>query len=370
MESQNHTITPAGRKFVILWSVGLALLFTGLGVFTVTIVYQLKVAAIARHAARIDPHAVEPGQTPAENTLPAGANPRKVTVGIYVDNISSISILDATWSPVFYIWFKWTGDNINPGETFKIVEGEIISKQKSSEAVIEGEHYAKYLVKAQITKFFDTSRFPIDDHLLTLAIEDGEKPWTELEYVPDTSSSNISSRVKIPGYSVYQTSLVVKPHTYKTSFGDPRLLLDSRKTNSQLIYGIWNARSGLGPYFKVFVGLFAAILIAMLPFFIKPKDLSPRFSLGAGAFFGAVANTLLSNSLITDNGVLTLMDMVNGIGLITIFLTLMQSTIFLHLVDNRGEVALSRLFDRVSVVIFGVGYLVINILIPLAGMVR
>jgi hypothetical protein len=370
MESPDLTITPGGRRFVLLWGVAVALLFIGLGVFSVTTVNQLRLDAIARHNARIDPHAVEPGRTAADDTLPAGANPRKVTVGMYVDNISSISILESNWAPVFYIWFRWTGDDINPGETFNIVEGEIVSKTKLNDETINGEHYTRYLVKAQISKFFNTSRFPVDDHLLTIAIEDGKAPWRDLEYVADTGSSNISSRVKMPGYVIHKTGMVVKPHTYKTTFGDPRLPPDSRETYSQLIYGIWNARPGLGTYFKVFVGLFAAILIALLAFFIKPTDVDPRFGLGVGGFFGAVANTLLSASLVTDGGTLTLLDMVNGIGMITIFLTLLQSTISLYLYDIRGKVGLSHLYDRVSLIIFGIGLLTINVLIPIVGLTR
>jgi hypothetical protein len=370
METEELAITPGGRKFVVVWSIAVVLLFVAVGTFTVRTVSQLRRDAVARHNARIDPRAVEPGRTAAEDTLPPGANPRKVTVGMYVDNISAISLLDATWTPVFYIWFRWTGDDINPGESFSIVEGEILAKEKLNDEIVNGEHYARYLVKAQITKFFNPTRFPVDDHLLTIAIEDGRLPWGELEYVPDTAASNISSRVKMPGYVVHKSGMVVKPHTYKTSFGDPRLPADSRQTYSQLIYGIWNARPGLGTYLKVFVGLFAAIAIALLALFVKPTDVDPRFGLGVGGFFGAVANTLLSASMVPDAGALTLLDMVNGVGMIVIFLSLLQSTISLYLFDIRGQVALSRLFDRVSFYLFAAGLLIINLLLPWAGMTR
>ncbi len=233
-----------------------------------------------------------------------------------------------------------------------------------------GEHYALYLVRGQGHQVFNTSRYPVDDHLLTLAIEDGSLMWQDLEYVADTEGSNISSRVKMPGYKVLKSALVVKPHAYKSSFGDPAMAAGSRRTYSQLIYGIWNGRTGYGPYLKVFVGLFAAAAIALLAFFIKPTDVDPRFGLGVGGFFGAVANTLLSASLVPDSGILTLMDMVNGVGAITIFLTLVESTISLYLYDIRGEVALSRAFDRVALIIFAVGFTVINLLIPLSGFAR
>jgi hypothetical protein len=370
MELSNLAITNAGRRFVVLWAGFLIIVFIAASFFSVSTLSALKQSAIARHNARTDPHAVEPGRTAADDSLPAGAKPRKVKVGMYLEGISSISILESQWAPVFYIWFRWTGDDINPGETFKVMEGEILSKEKIQEKIVAGEHYAAYLVRAQITKFFDGTRFPIDDHLLTLAIEDGSLQWQNLEYVPDTKNTKMSSRVKMPGYQVYKTGLVMKPHSYKSNFDDPQLASNSRKTFSQLIYGIWNSRPGLGTYLKIFLGLFAAVMIAMLAFFITPTEVDPRFGLGVGGFFGAVANALLSASLVPDTGTLTLLDMVNGIGMVTIFLTLVQSTISLHIYANLDQVGLSRLFDRVSFITIATGFSIVNLLIPVTAMVH
>lgn len=370
MESPKLTISLGGHRFLFLWSIALLLLFVAMGVFAVTTVTRFKLSADLRQRARMDPHAVEAGRTSIETALPAGANPRKVSVGIYVDGVADISIVDASWSPVFYLWFRWTGDDINPGESFTIFEGEILSKQKLNDEVIDGEHWVVYLVRARISKFFDSSRFPVDNHLLTIAIEDGELGWTELAYVPDLANSDISSRVRMPGYVVKGTEMIVKPHTYRTTFGDPRLASGERDTYSQMVYGIANARAGFGPYSKTFLALFAAVAIAMLACFIKPTDVDPRFGLGVGGFFGAVANQIVSSAMVPDGGIMTLLDIVNGIGIITIFLILVQSTISLYLYDIREELTLSRRFDRLSLAIFVIGFLIINLWIPHAAIVR
>lgn len=365
METQNKpTLPPYGRPLLAVWGIILAAIFLGMGFYTTSSVNHLRTEAAARHEARMDPLATEAGKTAAENKLPPGANPKKVSAGIYIDGVASISVLEAYWEPVFYIWFRWEGD-LAPGETFNIIEGEILSREKLAEQLSEsGENYALYLVRAKITKFFSASRFPMDDHLMTIAIEDGGKTWAELEYVPDTENSGISSRVKMPGYKASRTALVMKPHTYRSNFGDPNLKKNERKTYSQLLYGIWNTRPGFGPYSKVFLGLFAAVAIALLAFFIKPTDVDPRFGLGVGGFFGAVANALLSASLVPESGSMTLMDMVNGVGMATIFITLVQSTISLHLYDIREEHALSKAFDRLSLILIATGFTTINILIP------
>jgi hypothetical protein len=59
--------------------------------------------------------------------------------------------------------------------------------------------------------------------------------------------------------------------------------------------------------------------------------------------------------------------MVNVLGLVTIFLSLVQSTISLYLHDTMGLEKLSRFFDRVSFAVFFVGYVLVNIALPLAA---
>src|SRR4029077_10837399 len=158
------------------------------------------------------------------------------------------------------------------------------------------------------------------------------------------------------------------PHSYKSTRGDPRMA-SGQATYSQLIYGIWIKREGYGFYLKLFQGLYAAVGIAFLALFIKPTDVDPRFGLGVGAFFAAVANCYITAQMLPDSGVMSLADMVNGFGMGTIFLSLVQSTLSLYLYDIRGEEALSKRLDKVSAVIFLVGYTIVNIAIPLTAMI-
>ena len=370
MKLINSKTAPSGRKFLISWSILLTLIFVVMGIFSYNKVVYLKETSAARHIARMSPTDIEVGYTAPEFSLPAGSNPSKVHIGIYLDHIASFSIAENTWSPVFYLWFKWDNDAINPGETFDIIEGEVTYKQKLSEYHIKGEHYVKFLIKAQLTKYFDSLRFPVDDHILKIAIEDGDFPWKDVQYIPDIENTNISSRVKMPGFIVKKHNMVTKPHTYKTNFGDPRLAKNNHATYSQFLYGVSVARDGLGIYFKVFIGLFAAVAISLLVFFIKPTDVDPRFGLGVGGFFGAIANALLSVTFVADNGNLSLLDVVNNVAMISIFLTLVASTVSLYIYDIRGEVHVSRRLDLISFFIIFIGFTSINIFIPIIGTIE
>ncbi len=220
---------------------------------------------------------------------------------------------------------------------------------------------------AQITKFFDVSRFPRDDHLMTINVENPEYLRAAMIFVPDTKNSNVGSRVKIPGYSIYKNLVVEKPHSYKSTRGDPRLLEDYRATASQIRYGLWLNREDYGFYLRMFQGLYLALLVALVPFFIKPTDVDPRFGLAVGAVFAAMANAYITSGLIPPTGVMTLADVVNGVGLTVIFLSLVESAISLYVYDILGNQALSRLFDRVSFFIILTAAIVINVAIPLVA---
>lgn len=71
------------------------------------------------------------------------------------------------------------------------------------------------------------------------------------------------------------------------------------------------------------------------------------------------------SSITTQDGYL---DPSPGFGiLLENVLTLLQSAISLYLYERRGKKTLSRLFDKVSLMVFFAGYLVINLVLPLAA---
>lgn len=367
LADERDTITPAARRNVWIWAIVLLVLFAAAAIVTGRVVYKNKIEAIERHIDRMNPDVGEGGTSPPPAALPAGASPARVRAGIYVDRITDLSVKEARWAVDFYLWFRWNGTGVDPGENFQIVDGSIESKVKADEHTSGGERYVLYRVVARITKFFDVSRFPRDDHILTISIECPASERRELLFVADKESSGVSSRVRIPGYSTYKEDIIEKPHAYRSTHGDPRVAAGTEKVQSQLRMGVWIRREGSGFYLKMFVALFVGAGVALIAFFIKPTEVDPRFGLGVGALGVVIVNTYVTSSLVPDTGVMTLADIINHIGLVTIFLSLMQSAISLYLYERRGKHVLSRLFDKVSLVVFLSGYLVINLVLPWAA---
>jgi len=351
----------------ILWIGFLMSFFMISGYLGAEKLHEDKIAAIVRHKARFDPKGVEKGRTAAEvRTMRDKEGIIPVTAGMYIDRIVNLSIKNSQWIVDFYIWFRWKGDTINPGKNFQVVDGSILTKKKQGGYRKGQNNYAMYRVSAKITKFFNVSRFPSDDHLLTIKLEDNFYQNNQMTFVADKAASGLSSRVKVPGYKVYRSDLVVKPHSYKTSRGDPRLAATHKATYSNLIYGIWISRPDWGFLLKVFIGMFTAVAIALSALFL-PSGSIARFTLGVGAFFAAVASTYVSRGLLPNIESITFVDIVNQISIVTIFLTLAHSIMSIYVAAPPHDKSAFKFFNKWSLYVIVIGYVMVNIIMIVAA---
>jgi hypothetical protein len=314
----------------------------------------------------MDPNGVEPGDIPLA-PQPADAKVTTVHIGTYLEGIETLSIKDSYWTAKFFVWFRWQGDKaLNPSANLHLVDGKIDKKELvDSHTTGDGTHYQCVKLTARLTKFFNTTRVPLDDHMLTIHIEDAVHDASRLRYVADTGT-NISPRVQVPGYAIPGFQQVVKPRQYQTTYGDPRMQQRQGSTYSGYTFAVSIQRTGIGIYFKLFIGLFAGVLLTFGSFFIRPADTGPRFGLPSAAYFGVVANTYLVNSMLPSAGHFGLVDFVTGTGLLTIFLCVVASIVSAHFYLKRDEKDVSRELDRASFATIGIAFLLVNIALPLS----
>lgn len=352
---------------IVLLVASMAVLVLITGISMINTQYNHKITSKIHHRERMDPLLNEPGLTPAETDLQPSDHPTSVAVGVYVDRIVEHSMKEMSWVADCYVWFRWQDSTLSIGNNFQVVDGWIESKEKKDEYHQGNQHYVLYRIVARITAVFEENRFPCDDHLLTICIEEPSYIRKQLIFEADSMSTSISSRAKIPGYSIYRMAVVEKPHSYKTSRGDPRLQPGSKATFSQFRMGVWIKRESWGFFLKMFIPLFVAVAVALLAFFINPMHSDPRFGLGIGALFAAVANSYINSSMQPSTGVMSLADVVNIVGICTILVTLILSAISLYIYEQRGKHQLSYRFDRISFYILLVGYILLNIALPQAA---
>ena len=360
-----------GRLAVVIWGIFLSGFYAGNTYLASSRLYSDKLESIERHRERLDPQTTEKGKTQINrHQLHAldGNHAVKVNVGIYIDRIVEISTKATGWTVDFYIWFKWRGSKLNPGKTFQVVDGELNKLTLLQDEMVDGVHYALYRATARFTKRFNVIRYPLDNHLLTIRVEDKIHPLSELQYIADADGASYSSRVEVPGYALTGAKLISKPHAYKTTRGDPRLPSDYQGIYSQITYGISIKRPDWGLYVKMFQGLFASVAIAFLAFVFNPAS-RERISLGVGAFFASVASSYVNLNELPGVGMMSLIDMANGLAMVTIFLTLLASVICTAISELPDGKTTAKLFDRVSLAIFITGFVGFNTSMALSAVV-
>ena len=88
-------------------------------------------------------------------------------------------------------------------------------------------------------------------------------------------------------------------------------------------------RDALGLFWKMFLGMYAAFLIAFVCFFIHADNIDSRFGLSVGSLFAAIGNKYIIDSALPESTSFTLVDTLHGLTLLFIFIESVKSCIVL-----------------------------------------
>ena len=310
----------------------------GRGLAAVLILATLS--AFSAHAAR------------AENKAPTD-----VTIGILVNRIDAIHQRDSTFDVDFYIWFVWSNPEINPGDSWEIVNGHVNSKAESDIHDVPGGRYASYRVQATIIKEFDLYKYPRDRHHLTIEFEDA-KPVEELVYKLDSRNSMLNQDFFVPGFVAGDGGFSVVNHTYMTNYGDPNLASDTKSVYSRFIASFDIKRPSGAAALKLYIGVFAAALIGFLSLLARAEQVEVRFGLGSAALFAAIATQFVIATNMPETSILTVPDLVCIATISCVFVTLFASALGLML-SNTGRTALARKIDLTVFAVLPLTYFVL-----------
>ncbi len=297
----------------------------------------------------------------------------EVSIGMYVESLRNVSIADSSFEAVFYLWFSWVGEKeFSPGDSFQIVGGEISEKAVVSEHYDGNENYQRYKVTATIDKFYDLTRFSLEDHMINIYIEDTTRDGAKLRYVADTEETNISSRVEVPGFEVYDgIHSTVKPHSYKSTYSSPSADGADERVFSQYIIGIPINRTDIGFFLRIIIPYFLSVLLGLFSLFSHKTD-ADSLGLSGASFFGVVANAYVVSALIPANGGgFGITDMINAMSLMSVIFVVIMSLYSLNArskLEEGEDNTFLHSIDRAAFFGIGIGYTLFVIILPLSAM--
>ena len=235
------------RKAILIGLVQITLLIL---LFTWCRGYIKKIIAEnqQKNEAELNPAKNDVGLTKIDWAQVKNSKPEPVIAGVYLERIQDFDIVHAKWSYEFYTWFKWNPTRIKFMNLKDSVKGAI-TIQNAPVKILNGDieniethsfylnargdsAYILFHIVGSTTKFFDVSQYPLDKYLLMIQLESVNYDVHKLAFVPDLVSSNVSSRVSVNGFEKDKNFILSKPHTIKSSLGDPRKMENQRNTFS------------------------------------------------------------------------------------------------------------------------------------------
>lgn len=228
----------------------------------------------------------------------ANKAPTVVDVGIFLNNVPSVMLKERKFQVDFNLWFRWTGDAVNPTESFEVVGGHIDLKEELAKKKVGNVNYGLYKVVATINYNFDLAKYPLDDHALKIQIEDVKRDSTELIYRADTASTGVNPTVHVPGWDTGSLVASSRLTHYATNYGDPEAPKTSESDYSRATFSVELVRNGYGNFLKLFSMLFFAAGIAFFAFSVRSDYLDGRLALiVSGIFMAAITANMISSSL-------------------------------------------------------------------------
>lgn len=248
-------------------------------------------------------------------------------VGIYLNNIPSVSIKEKKFQVDFNIWFRWTDDRLNPIESFKIFNGTIDAKDGLVKKKIGNVNYAMQRVQATIYRNFDVARYPLDNHVLKIQIENSGGDEVSVAYLPDKANTQVSPKITVPGWAVGAFDSYASKTVYQTNYGDPSLSASTEAKIPRYTFSVELKRVGYGFFFKYFSVLFLAAAVTFIAFWLSPDQIDTRYWLITTGFFLAV---------ITGSSLATTLPETESLGLgdklynLTMVFTLISAAVMIH----------------------------------------
>lgn len=231
----------------------------------------------------------------------AQADPQKVIVGAYINDIQELDTETGSFTVDFYMWFRWKSPTADPTDSIEVMNsnakenttssssGGVTGRPFPDEAVDmpDGSKYQGFRYQGVFSKNMDLHRFPFDTQQLTVMLEDVDQDNRELEFVPDKLPVAISDQVTIPGFRIGTPTLKVIGHEYPTDFGDLRSPADV--TYSRIVLDVPVARDALPYLVKIMLPIFIVILITSLIYILPARLEDARTGIGVTAMLTMVA---------------------------------------------------------------------------------
>jgi hypothetical protein len=250
---------------------------------------------------------------PARAQEPA-AEPHRVTVGMYVNDIQTVDLTTYSYAVDLYLWFRWRDPALDPVAQFEFMntfDPEAHVQTVLYDAPVpqpDGSLYQIVRHQGLFSAKFPLQDYPFDRQSLTVTVEDTTMTAPQLVYVPDEEPITVNADIRLPGYRLGTPRLEIRDKPYPTAFGD--LAEPDPEPYSRAEFVIPISRPPVSGLLKTFIPVILIILSAAFALLLDPGHVEARIGLAITALLTLVAMQFTMLSGLPEVAYLTLIDQV------------------------------------------------------------
>jgi hypothetical protein len=287
------------------------------------------------------------------------AKPDTVQVGIYITSIHDIDFKQKEYTADLWLWLKYKNKEFNFLQNLEVPQAKTVNRSFVTVDSSKPEIYIQMKLQCVMKDSWRIANFPFDRQNLRFSIENSQFDSHQLVFVADTAGKHYDPRFTINGWTIDSCVLTTGTKIYETGFGDetlakPRSEFSSFRTRMVIV------RDATGLFWKMFLGMYIAFLIAYICFFIHTDSIDSRFALTVGSLFAVIGNKYIIDSALPESTSFTLVDTLHGLTLFFIFITVAETAYSLKLVKENKENKARRI-DLITAQLILVLYVLANL---------
>jgi hypothetical protein len=257
------------------------------------------------------------------------------------------------------LWLKYKNRQLNFLQNLEVPMAKTFEKSFSTIDSSGEEVYLQMKLQCVMKDSWKIGNFPFDRQTLRFSIENSQFDSKSMVFVPDTLGAHFDPRFTLRGWRIDSCILSTGTRAYETGFGDETLAKPHTEYSAfRLRLSIKRDAGGL--FWKMFLGMFVAFLIAYVCFYIHSDGMDSRFSLSVGSLFAVIGNKYIIDSSLPESTTFTLVDTLHGLTLGAILIVVTATAYSLVLVKNN-KLAKAKRFDMVTAQLLLLLYVAANI---------
>ena len=281
-----------------------------------------------------------------------------VSVGIYITSIHDIDFRQKEYAITFWLWMKYKNKDFDFLNNLEVPQAKTVEKSFSLIDSSEEKIYMQMKLQCVMKDSWRITNFPFDRQRLRISFENSQFDSRYLIFAADTVGNHFDPRFTLRGWIIDSCDITTGIKNYETAFGDEDFVKPHTEYSSfRVRLGI--KRDATGLFWKMFLGMYIAFLIAYICFFIHTDGIDSRFGLSVGSLFAVIGNKYIIDSSLPESTSFTLVDTLHGLTLFFIFSVIAATAYSLKLV-KRDQQAKAHRFDMRMAIILLVMYLAAN----------